>query len=239
MSVYYRRKEQNELVEVVVNYDLIEIAPDYMTSKLVYLFIKPVDKIEDFESYFHQDPLIGELVSNDGAGYFAGARYIDDWVELYFYTRDSKLLRHLLKEKLPSGMQHDLGSNPDEEWRFFFDKLNPNVAQKREINNRHVVLDLLEEGDDLDLEHEFEHIFFCHTESQREKIKQELLTLGHTVEEETTDELLDRRFVLVTTHKGDAHIDTINLFSKQVTEIASKYHSLYDGWTTTLARPTE
>lgn len=236
MSVYFIKKEKQETQEVIVNYELIEIAPDYMTPKMAYLFYKPEVEIEDFESYFLNSEEIANLINNDGIGYFAGARYIDGWVEVYFYTANSKVLRHAIKEKLPASTQHEIGSNNDEEWRFFFEKLNPNKVQKREINNRFVTLDLIEAGDDLTLEHEFEHVFSFHTDSQREKVARELEALGHTIEDKTTDEDLEKRFVLVTTHRSNALIETINDFSKAVTLIADKYHANYDGWTTDLAK---
>lgn len=236
MPVYFTKKDKQETIEVIINYELIEIAPDYMTPKMVYLFYKPKDDIEDFEEYFLNTEETKHLVSNDGIGYFAGARFIDGWVEVYFYTANSKVLRHTIKEKLPASVQHDIGSNNDDEWRFFFEKLNPSASEKREINNRFVTLDLIEAGDDLNLEHEFEHIFFFHTESQREKVAHELEELGHSIEEKTTDNDLEKRFVLVTVHKSDANIETINAFSKTVTFIAHKYHAQYDGWTTDIAR---
>ena len=236
MSIYFIKKEKQETFEVIVNYELIEIAPDYMTPKMVYLFFKPKDAITDFESYFLHNEEITHLINNDGIGYFAGARLVEGWIEVYFYTANSKVLRHALKEKLPSCSEYELGSNNDDEWRFFFEKLNPNASQKREINNRFVTLDLVDAGDDLSLEHEFEHVFFSHTQSQRDKIADELAQLGHTVEEKSIDEDLEKRFVLVTTHKSDAKIETINDFSKEVTYIAHKYHASYDGWTTDIAK---
>ena len=63
----------------------------------------------------------------------------------------------------------------------------------------------------------------------------ELEELGHKVEEQTTDEDLEKRFVLVTTHQSDAKIETINQFHKDVAFIANKYHAQYDGWTTDIA----
>jgi regulator of RNase E activity RraB len=236
MRIYYTKHDKSGSQEVIVNYELIEIAPDYMTPKMVYLFYKPEEEIEDFESYFLESEATKFLVSNDGLGYFAGARMIDGWVEVYFYTANSKVLRHALKEKLPPSIQHDLGSNSDDEWRFFFEKLNPNSKEKRDINNRMVVLDLLEAGDDPEVVREFEHVFFFFTESQREKVIKELQEIGHTVEEETIDEDMEKRFVLVTTHKSDAKIDTINQFHRDVAFIANKYHAQYDGWTTDIAK---
>ena len=236
MAVYYTKKDKQDILDVIVNYELIEIAPDYMTPKMVYLFYKPETDITDFETYFLNNEETLHLINNDGIGYFAGARYIDGWVEVYFYTANSKVLRHAIKEKLPASIQHDIGSNNDEEWRFFFEKLNPNKSEKREINNRFVTLDLIDAGDDLALEHEFEHVFFFHTDSQREKVANELAELGHTIEEKTVDDDMEKRFVLVTTHKSDAQIETINAFSKEVTLIAHKYHAQYDGWTTDMAK---
>jgi regulator of RNase E activity RraB len=235
MSVYFTKNEKQETQEIVVNYELIEIAPDYMTPKMTYLFYKPKNDIKDFESYFFGDEAVQHLVTNDGMGYFAGARLIDGWVETYFYTANSKALRHALKEKLPDSIQHEIGSNNDEEWRFFFEKLTPNKTQKREINNRFVTLDLIDAGDDLSLKHEFEHIFYFHTQSQRDKTKEELIELGHTVAQEYQDDDLEQRFVLITHHKSDAMLETINAFSKQTTFIANKYHATYEGWTTNLA----
>lgn len=239
MSVYFTKTERKEIQELIVNYDLIEIAPDYMTPKMTYLFFKPMQEVENFESYFLDNPEIQHLIANDGMGYFAGARFIDGWVETYFYTAHSKELRHALKSKLPSSSQHEIGSNPDEEWRFFFEKLSPNKSQKREINNGFVIQDLLNAGDDLSLEHSFEHVFYFHTISQRDKSKQELLELGHTVLEEALDEDSAQRFMLRTQHKSDALIETINAFSRDTTQLADKYHATYEGWTTDLAHSTK
>ncbi len=236
MSVYFTKKEKQELQEVIVNYDLIEIAPDYMTPKMTYLFYKPVEEIKDFENYFLTDEAVEHCISNDGMGYFAGARLIDGWVETYFYTANSKALRHALKEKLPPSTQHEIGSYSDEEWRFFFDKLTPNKSQTREINNRFVTQDLVEAGDDLNMMHTFEHVFYAHTPSQREKIKNELLDLGHTVVSEHDNSNLEKSNVLVTQHQSDATLKTINDFSKSTTFIADKYHATYEGWTTDLAQ---
>ncbi len=236
MAVYFKKIDKNETQDIIVNYDLIEIAPDYMTPKLSYLFYKPTEIVEDFEKYFLDNASVELLISNDGLGYFAGARLVDGWVETYFYTANSKALRHALKEKLPSSAEHEMGSYNDGEWRFFFEKLNPSTSQKREINNRLVTLDLIDAGDDLSLPHEFEHHFYFHTDSQRQKVSTELQGLGHQIKDESIDEDAEKRFVLTTTHTSDALLETMNTFSRNVTFIANKYHALYDGWSTNVAQ---
>ncbi|MDH5465155.1 MAG: ribonuclease E inhibitor RraB [Thiovulaceae bacterium] len=234
MAMYYIKDDGEQKVDVIVEYDLIEVAPDFMTPKLVFLFFKPEENIEDFEQHFFNDALIAQLIDVNGLAYFAGARYLEGWIELYYYTKDSKLLRQNLAQRLPANLHHELSSKADDKWKFFFESLRPNAFEKLSMENRYVLNDLKDAGDDLESLHEFDHTFFFHTKSQREKVRDQLVALGHKVEDEVVDDFLDARFVLVTQHSGSATLDEVNSFTKLISEITEKSKGYYDGWSTTM-----
>ncbi len=235
MPIFFHRKEEGEVQSIGVEYDLIEIAPDMMTPKLSYLFFKTDEPIEDLEDFFNKSSVIQALIKLEGLAYFAGIRAIDGWVELYFYSRDSKLLRSFILERLPENLHYELSSKPDKKWRFFFDILMPKQSEKLSIQNRYVLEELKEAGDDFKLEHEFIHTFYLHTKAQSERLQKALQEQGYTFYDSYTDEESEKTQVLQMSHTDIITQERVDDFCIKLYEWALKEHGLYDGWSTELA----
>lgn len=234
MPLFFTRTTDGAPQSIGVDYDLIEVAPDYDTPKLSYLFYKPKESIENFEIYFYADPFLQSLGALEGLGYFAGARYIDNWIEVYFYSRDAKLLRTFIMEKLPQGVQYELSSKPDEKWRFYFDELMPNEKEKLTIQNRYAIEDLVEAGDNLNAEHDFVHTFYFHTKAQSERVQSALETLGYQFYDSYEDEESERSNVLQMQHQDSVSLEGVDAFCTALQKIIKKEHGIYDGWSTEL-----
>lgn len=237
MPQFYQRTESGQTFEIAFCNDLVEIAPDFFAPKLVYLFFKPSFEIRNFNSFMLEDPLVQELINVDGVAFYAGARLVEGWVELYYYTRDSKLLRHILGDKFHASLQHEMGSQPDENWRFFFEKLKPKVKETITIENQEVIDALLEAGDDLMLPHTFWHLFFFSTPSLRDKLKAVIEEKGfQTQEEAQSEEIASHPYTLSASHIGVCTVDAVNETSFFLHDLAGTFHALYEGWNTTLAK---
>ncbi|KIM10688.1 MAG: hypothetical protein KU37_10425 [Sulfuricurvum sp. PC08-66] len=236
--LFFSKEEEGTRVEIGVDDELIEVEGDVMTPTLVFLFIKATQTIENFEAYCYENSLIDALSQTHGLGYFVGLRYTQGWIELYYYSGQSKQLRHYLQSLLPAKTAFEIGSHADEKWHLFHEKLLPNALEKLSIENRLVLEALEAEGDTLGAVHLFEHTFYCQTASQRDKIKAALVAMGYTIDVEFVDDEMDARYILVAQHEGDARLESVDAFCVILQKLAQQYHAHYDGWSTTLQGET-
>lgn len=153
--------------------------------------------------------------------------------ELIFYIgkpkQFAKKMNAVLKRK--STIKTDLTTEKDEKWTVYFDALYPSPKEMNEIENRDILLELEEQGDDLNSPRKVEHAVYFNTEEDLEQYQDKVIQQGFEIEKR--DLLEDRKlapFVLKFTHSTSLEAEVINGRTWKLKELAKASSGVYDGW---------
>ena len=248
MTDFYTSTEDDLSVVTDLDLELIDHVPDERFPWLLWSFVKVrqpnenglPQKEEELTLHDLRHELIHALHENLQVVY-AGSRLVDGWLELYFYAPSPKRYENIVTQTMGAYKEyaHESGSRRDAKWEQYLRTLYPDARQFQQIQSRHTILALSEEGDDLTLERPVEHYIFFKTRSNEERFSDKALEMGFTLKEqvEQDDETYPYGVVLeragaVTFEATEACIDM--LFAEVLKE-----HGVYEGWSTALAKEAD
>jgi len=229
-------------VKTEVDLHLFEEAPQRERPWLMWVFVKfrsPTPQgwcgEEEAESInAMRNDLVAELEKSiDGC--YAGTRANDGWMEIYFYAPSAKGFEpsaaSVMKEH--AIYAYEAGSARDAKWEHYLNELYPEPFYMLQMQSRHTIEVLLDEGDDLCKEREVEHYFFFQTTSSRERFTEAMTTFEckELIEEEQSDYAYG--VTLAKSHALDEK--TLDDISYELFGAAMKEHGSYEGWSTVLA----
>lgn len=244
MIEYYIQHHENESpVRIDVDLSLADELPLIGKPLLLWVFIKlkePDDagicrEPECSRLQQMREAIESALKTHVGAR-FSGSRMSDGWCELYFYARSGKGLTSIVGQILEpfDGYAFDTGSSRDEKCEHYENELYPDTLMLHQIQNRHIIEELREAGDDLDAEREVEHYLFFQLEGQAERAVRELEVSGYRLKDvvEEEGEYAHGRIVVRVQDVTEARMmETV----EELLETVIKEHGIYEGWSTVLA----
>lgn len=177
-----------------------------------------------------------EKLSEKVGAVFSGSRMCEGWFEIYFYARTGKKLIASAGEVLQQfeGYTFNTGSSRDEEWEHYRNELYPDTVQLHQIQNRQIINQLIEAGDDTSVEREVEHYLFFQLPTQADRAVAALAASGYELKEsvEQDGEYPYGRIMVKT---QDVTESTMEASAAEMLEAAYAEHGIYEGWSTTVA----
>lgn len=179
-----------------------------------------------------------KIALNEHAGArFSGSRICEGWFELFFYARSGKGLTAVVGKALePFGdYAFDTGSSRDEKFEHYEEELYPDAMMLHQIQNRHIIEELRDAGDDLELEREVEHYLFFQLPAQADRAVGQLEAHGYLLKAAVEqDGAYCHGRIVVREQKvtEEAMMDSVS----ELLETVYSEHGIYEGWSTVLAR---
>ena len=152
-------------------------------------------------------------------------------LELIYYTNLSEGLSEACVDELAAfeGYQYKSYFEEDPEWKDYFEFLFPDPYSYQSMQNRKVVMQLEENGDNLDAPREIDHWIYFDNEQSRAEYVEKVIRKGYkVVSEDFIEEGDSYHFQLHIVRQDCPH--EIDEIVWELKELADNYDAYYDGW---------
>lgn len=166
-------------------------------------------------------------------GVFAGRITCNGYRDFIFYVQNPASARVLAKLALQSypNLQASIGWKSDEDWDLYNNYLFPNEKELNYIYNNRQISQLQSQGDTLEQERKLRHtLFFPDIETRDQFI---VLAIDDRFRIDETAALAQNPKIphMVKISRYDSvQIDSVNILTAQLIEMATRFSGIYDGW---------
>ena len=167
----------------------------------------------------------------------AGAVKSGGILELIYYTNLSEGLSEACIDELAAfeGYQYKSYFDKDPEWKDYFEFLFPDPYSYQSMQNRKVVMQLEENGDNLDAPREIDHWIYFDNEQSRAQYVEKVIRKGYkVVSEDFIEEGNSHHFQLHIVRQDCPH--EIDEIVWELKELADNYDAYYDGWESVIVK---
>ena len=239
MIEYYITASDESSVKTELEMDYLDGAPQEERPWLLWAFLKMDDVDEDgfatpaeLQRVTSVTDTLKETLSNEIDAISVGQKYEDGWLELYFYAPTAKKFQSIVSKVLGSGFITDTGSTKDAKWEHYLYTLYPSALMLQQVQSRHIMNELKEEGDDLTLQREVEHYMGFLTESQAKRVAEELYLHGFKEKEISYNSSEEYGNTLIMTQEHAIDSELLEELAFLLITTAEKEHGIYAGWST-------
>ncbi len=224
-----------EIVEVDIQAQNTQ-EPIELFSWLYTIFINS-DTIKVLSTSAQQDMqqckqmLKDELKKN---GIYVGCKIVGSWHEIYFYLKSVKGIEGKIRDIL-SNFDYTFESNAvkDKSWKFYEIELLPNEYQQHHIQNRQIIDELIDAGDEITIKREIEHYIVFDTSSLRDKFYNILQEHSLSCKEMFDD---DDAYNISLAQMQTLDFDDMCKFTDNLVKLSNQFHARYIGWNTRLVK---
>ena len=226
-------------IKTELELDYVDAAPQKERPWLFWAFLKMNELGEDGFATDAEQKRVDDVVStlsekltSEIDAISVGRKLEDGWLELYFYAPSAKGFQNIVSSVLGTDYVSDIGSTRDAKWEHYLYTLYPNALMLQQIQSRHIINELVEEGDDLDVVREVEHYLGFLTESQAKRVGEELYLHGFSEKEISYNSSEEYGNTLVMTQEHSIDKELLEELAFLLITTAEKEHGIYAGWST-------
>jgi len=242
MIEYYITAGEDAPVRTEVEMDYIDDAPDKRRPWLLWAFLKMKEVDENgFATASELGSLqevtfsLEETLSKELDAVSVGQRYVEGWLELYFYAPTAKTFQSIVAKTVGSDYMIDTGSAKDAKWEHYRYTLYPDALMGHQIQSRHIIEELTEAEDDLSKSREVEYYLQFQTEANAKRTGDALAQEGFNIKEISYDSQDEYGYTLIATREHAIDMPLLEEVAALLIEKADKEHGVYAGWSTVLA----
>lgn len=243
---FYLCNVNDKIASIIVDLGLHNIAPLTDKPNLVWISLKMNNPREDGLSSDEEskalaaveDALVEKVASKHNAiyvGRITSAGYRD----LFIYFGDTTNYDQTILEVMTAfpTYRFDCGAKEDKAWNNYFDLLYPTPEQFQCMQNRRVVYQLEQSGDDLTKAREVDHWIYFKTATDREAFLQKISGNGFTiVDKDYINDLDERPYRLHIKRIDKVDQESVDEYVIYLWKIANATHGDYDGWETAVKK---
>ncbi len=244
---FYRCHIEEDAASYFLNFALHEIAPLEQFPDICSIKIRMNQSREDglssnkeFEELLKlEDTLIPELIQKHHVIY-AGRLSHQHHRTFYLYCSASSEMPQTIASIMQQFPQYNyqFDIEQDTHWSIYFDTIYPDEITLQYIQNEQVVQQLQQQGDDLTLARTVEHwIYFANTEDMQHFILAVQALNFEVVYQEKIDEPTDYPYELQIAREDNVDLDSVNVYTIELWQLAQQCHADYDGWETQVMTP--
>jgi len=239
MIEYYITNGDDTTTKTELELDFVDEAPQKERPWLLWAFLKMNAVGEDGfatdEEQKRVDVVVSQLnekLAREIDAISVGRKLEDGWLELYFYAPTAKTFQSIVSSVLGTDYVSDIGSTRDAKWEHYLYTLYPNALMLQQVQSRHIIKELVEEGDDLTTVREVEHYLGFLTESQAKRVGEELYLHGFSEKEISYNSSEEYGNTLVVTQEHAIDRELLEELAFLLITTAEKEHGIYAGWST-------
>lgn len=244
---FYLSNVNDKLSSIATDLNLISIAPIKGQENVVYVSIKMPNPREDGlssnddadELWKIEDEIIKSFDNNNLNYTFAGRLTSNGFRDLYFFGENTILMEKQVSSTMTTFPKYefDFGHKPDKEWSGYFDFLYPLPRQMQMIQNRRVLDQLENGGDNLTKPREVFHWIYFKTEKELDQFESFTNNLGFkTLSKGKTEQPSEYNFVISVSRIDKVGFDDIDEYTLELWEKAKELNGEYDGWETSIEK---
>ena len=233
MKYFTRVTSDNNFDEIEVDLDFYHTLGESKKVFSLWVFVKG-DKTTEY-----QDELI-EVVQKKHKADFAAKKTSDGWNEYYFYADSEKGFTTNINDffaKKASNFTSSIecGSHKDAKFKGYLENIYPSELEFHQIESRHIIETLVEEGDSIENERVVEHYAFFQTEANLSRFVDNAQAIGFSMKELVNNEEAEYAYGVVLIKKHSVLLESIQ---EQIADLLEKIyleHGYYEGWSTALS----
>ncbi len=188
---------------------------------------------EDIEIFLEMKESIILTLEKNSMVKYVGQRQIDGWVELYFYSLNSKnLQKSIIKYLSESSLVFESGVVRDTKWDFYTANLMPSELEYCFMESQKIVKHLEEEGDLIHISREVEHYAMFETDTQKQRFIDSAIENGFEFKDDISTDECEHGVAITKVHNLQS--DILNGAIKELYDRAKLEHGHYELWSTTL-----
>ena len=244
---FYFTNVDDKLSSIATDLNLARVAPIKGQESVVYVSIKMQDPKEDGLSsneeadklWEIEDKIIAEFDKHKLVYTFAGRLTSNGSRDLYFFGEDTILMEKHISSSMASfpSYEFDFGHKPDNEWSGYFDFLYPLPRQMQAIQNRRVLEQLTNGGDDLTKEREVFHWIYFKTKKELNQFEIFTKNQGFKTLKKGKAANADKYgFVIQVSRIDKVGYNEIDTYTLELWERAKALNGDYDGWETSIEK---
>lgn len=166
-------------------------------------------------------------------GVYAGCKTTDSWYEIYFYLKSAKGIEIKIRDVLNNfDCTFEANAVKDKSWKFYKTQLLPDRYQQHHIQNRQIIDELIDAGDDTTKDREVEHYIVFDTNSLRAKFCGELGKNSLTCKNVFDDD----GYYVTLSHMQNLDFVSMCEFIDNLVSLSDRFHAKYIGWSSKLAK---
>ena len=242
---FYFASVNDNVASIFVDMGLGEMAPDASKPWLLWAIVPFKDPREDGLSTDEESEVLDEIedallesVESSIEGSLVGRITTEGRREFYFYAPTDEGFEQAVGKAMASHSEYEVecGAKEDPDWEHYLGVLFPSPYDLHCINNRHVLEQLRECGDDLESERMVFHWAYFPTEEARARFITEVSQRGFEVTDQEFEENSEFNMPYGVGFERVDHVDwdSINEVTLDLYELAETCDGDYDGWETSV-----
>lgn len=244
---FYFTSVNDTFASILVNVGLRETVPDASRTWLlrVWVYFQEVEESglpgeEEANRFAEVEEALIDLLTSSFDGVLAGRVTAAGRREFFCYAPSFAGFEDAVTQTLGRfpAYQWDSSTELDPDWHQYLHLLYPSPGEWQQIQNRHVIEQLTEQGDSLEKQRTVFHWAYFPDEPSREQFGVLLQQKGYEVTDHSTDVSPDESNLFGIGFERIDHVDweTINRVTSELMELAESFAGSYDGWETTVER---
>lgn len=240
----YVKEFENGVKGYTVRMDLIEYAPIAGFPTLLKVTNNYTEKRNDgFPTEQAFDELsqvtLGLLLSLNGkiSFVYAGSTTYDGASTEFIYIEETKDLVSLVEDfysKNHPTVKHDVSVSQDIIWKSYKDDLFPNNQILHFINDKRVIQNLIDSGDDVTVPRAVDHWIFFKTKEDMNSFGDRIQEFKFFVKSIDNFDNAEWPIQLVIFREDAVDLENISEITSALRNLASENNGIYDGWGTNL-----
>lgn len=186
---------------------------------------------EELERIYQIEDVIVDELGKNGA-IFMGNLKTNGLFEICFYSKNIENYQEIIDSVMKNypEYKYSISSKEDSSWNDYFSFLYPEKYEYRSIMNAKVITNLLNRGDNAELEREVDHWFYFKSNQNRELFIKEVSHLGYEVVSQDNLEEDEHPYKLYISHNNNILWDNVDNYVWELVELVEKYEGIYEGW---------
>ncbi|OEY95727.1 hypothetical protein BJD20_14550 [Acinetobacter proteolyticus] len=157
----------------------------------------------------------------------------------YFYCKDGidvDSFIHKIMQSYPDYSYH-FSQKVDSDWSTYFDYMYPTEEIIQSISNRSVIEELLNHGDNLEVERPVDHWIYFQNDTDRAVFSKTIQSLGfEIIQQGQVEGSQNFHYQLQVSRKDSVNQESIDACTTQLCRLAQQFNAKYDGWETQIIR---
>lgn len=243
---FYLSNVNDKLGSLFVDLGIHEFAPIFDKPNIVWVSIKMNNPREDGLSSQKESEILGKIedslvekINSKHNSIYVGRLTSNGDRDLYFYFADTTHYEKTISEAMVDFPKYEFefGTKEDKDWNGYFDFLYPTPKQLKSIQNRRVIDQLEEGGDNLTKSREVFHWIYFKTEKEREKFLSKIKNDNFIVVSKDNDKSLGEfSYSLQIKRVDKVDLNSVNEYVIYLWELANELNAEYDGWETSIEK---
>lgn len=224
---------------IMVDLGVSQVAPIGKLSKLAWawVFVQAPDEEgfptddEDIRLNEIEDAITDSLAETSAK--YVGRITSDGRREFYFYTDNPDEFQLIATTAMQAGPEYryEVDHADDEEWRHYFDVLQPSPEGLQQIHNNHVINQLQQAGDSLTVPRPVDHFANFKSEEDRTSFIQAAAESGfEATSQPNRDPAEEFPFAVGLLRIDAVDPDTIDEITFELFDLAQQHNGEYEGW---------